>query len=185
MAGVYIYTLWPTNLLVRDIIHEWTGPLCGFKIFLVSTNKHFTQGSVHSWITSHIKRFLGDYIRHICSAIIKEGIVLIFNKKCLAMTTNIINAQIVKILYFQITRVLQDLTPEIMPPVSGGKKPLDAGAKFDGAQPLLIYSLHSPVSPCTIVQYTVCPDMMMLQLQVHWFSVYRKLHKSLSYWDYT
>ena len=99
--------------------------------------------------------------------------------------TNIINTQIVKILYFQITRVLQDLTPEIMPPVSGGKKPLDAGAKFDGAQPLLIYSLHSPVSPCTIVQYTVCPDMMMLQLQVHWFSVYRKLHKSLSYWDCT
>ena len=183
MVGVYIYTLWPTNLLVRDIIHEWTGPLCGFKIFLVSTNKHFTQGSVHSWITSHTKRFLGDYI---CSAIIKEGMVLNFQQEMFGNgITNIINTQIVKILYFQITRVLQDLTPEIMPPVSGGKKPLDAGAKFDGAQPLLIYSLHSPVSPCTIVQYTVCPDMMMLQLQVHWFSVYRKLHKSLSYWDYT
>ena len=155
MAGVYIYTLWPTNLLVRDIIHEWTGPLCGFKIFLVSTNKHFTQGSVHSWITSHTKRFLGDYI---CSAIIKEGMVLNFQQEMFGNgITNIINTQIVKILYFQITRVLQDLTPEIMP----------------------------PVSPCTIVQYTVCPDMMMLQLQVHWFSVYRKLHKSLSYWDYT
>ena len=113
MAGVYIYTLWPTNLLVRDIIHEWTGPLCGFKIFLVSTNKHFTQGSVHSWITSHTKRFLGDYI---CSAIIKVGMVLNFQQEMFGNgITNIINTQIVKILYFQITRVLQDLTPEIMP----------------------------------------------------------------------
>ena len=127
MAGVYIYTLWPTNLLVRDIIHEWTGPLCGFKIFLVSTNKHFTQGSVHSWITSHTKRFLGDYI---CSAIIKVGMVLNFQQEMFGNgITNIINTQIVKILYFQITRVLQVVTPEIMPRVSGGKKPLDAGAK--------------------------------------------------------